>query len=541
MTASWTTFPRFICIHTPSVRARSRVVTESILYNFSQRCMRSYSKAYRWSFNNPSQGCLKGYLCNTIALSSFKIPTRSYTTNKECIIITEFDQLPDDYDDSKGLAYRKSPISAAEAKVIFGEIIDVGTADRVLRGIHGRRVAGTLEDPLYNNVFEKNVVDKALAWLRENVPVNEDLNAGLRAEKELAEMEADLISDAERIGIYRPNSGIGENVYGDSVIDKIKELNIKKRELEEDQKAKEMEMEKTNQANEVFQNSGLLEIPTNKVMLERREEHPRLKYYRERANVLPDTPPVMTTWQRLWPSGLLMLGVVTCSLVFTEVYIPPKETARIFPEMPLSAATVIGIIIFNSTIFFLWRVPMFWRLLNKYFIMFPGYPRPISLLGCSWSHQSISHLVLNMGLLYFFGTRLHENIGRGNFIALYLSAGTMSNFFSLTCWVFLKNFSSSSLGASGAVIAVMTAFLLCNIGEKIPSVGLFPQDAWPFISATILFLSLSLDLFALRRFHMTGKGLTIDHYGHIGGYLVGALWAYFLSSQPGHLEEIKNK
>ncbi|POS87531.1 hypothetical protein EPUL_001923 [Erysiphe pulchra] len=538
MTASWTTFPRFICINTSSALPKSRV-TDSILHNFSRKCMRSYSKAYRWNFNNPSQGCLQGYLSNTNALSSVKLPPRGYATRKECIIITEFDQLPDDYDDSRGLAYRQTPISAAEAKVIFGEIIDVGTADRVLRGIHGRRVAGTLEDPLYNNVFEKNVVDKALAWLRENVPVNEDLNAGLRAEKELAEMEADLISDAERIGIYRPNSGIGKNVYGDSVIDKIRELNVKKRELEEEQKANEME--KINQANEVFQNSGLLEIPTNKVKLERREEHPRLKYYRERANVLPDTPPVMTTWQRLWPSGLLMLGVVACSLVFTEVYIPPKETARVFPEMPLSAATVIGIIITNSTIFFLWRVPIFWRLLNKYFIMFPGYPRPLSLLGCSWSHQSISHLVLNMGLLYVFGTRLHEHIGRGNFLALYLSAGTMSNFFSLTCWVLLKNFSSSSLGASGAVIAVMTAFLLCNISEKIPSIGLFPQDAWPFISATILFLSLSVDLFALKRFHTSGKGLTIDHYGHIGGYLVGALWAYFLSSQSGQVEEIKKR
>lgn len=493
--------------------------------------MRSYSHTYTWKFNNPSRGCLITFLSSANTFSLPRLNLRCYASEKKFIIIKDFNQLPENYDDSVGLPYRHKPITSAEVKAIFGDIIDVGTADRVLRGLHGRRVAGTLEDPSYNNVFEKNIVEKALVWLREKVPVNEVLNAGLRAEKELAEMEADLIADAEKIGIYRPNSGTEKNVYGDSVIDKIRELNIKKRELEEEQKAKEDE--KNNQANEIFQNNGFLEIPSNKVKLERREEHPWLKYYRERANVLPDTPPVMTTWQRIWPSGLLMLGVIAFSLIFTELYTPPIESARVFPNMPLSAATVIGIIIVNSAIFCLWRVPKFWRILNKYFIMFPGYPRPLSLLGCFWSHQSISHLILNMSLLYIFGTRLHEDIGRGNFLGLYLLSGTISNFFSLTCWVLMKNFSSSSIGASGAVIAVMTAFSLSKINEKISLTEPFPLDFWTFVSSMVLVFSFTFDLFALRKFHVAGRSISNDHYGHIGGYLAGALWTYLLSSESG--------
>ncbi|RKF76555.1 putative rhomboid family protein [Golovinomyces cichoracearum] len=529
MNSFWPTFPRYLCPY-PQLALRKSHVVENLVRTLSHNHIRSYSHGtipYRYS-NNIYHLSRVNPLFNVNYLISTKKATRNYSTKKEPIL-RHFNDLPEDYDDSKGLAYREKPISSAETKEIFGDVIDIGTADRVLRGLHGRRVAGTLEDPMYNNVFEKKIVDKALIWLRENVPVNEDLNAGLRAEKELAEMESDLVADAERIGLYNPNSGIEKDIYGQSAFDKIRESNIKKRELDE-----AIQKEKIDQADEILMNSGSLEIPTAKVELERSEEHPWLKYYRERANVLPDTPPVMTAWQRLWPSGLMMLGVVATSLVFAMVYSPPKKSARIFPDMPISAATVIGIIIANTTIFCMWRVPMFWRFLNKYFITFPGYPRSLSILGCFWSHQTIPHLVLNMSLLYFIGTKLHEDIGRGNFLAFYVSAGTMSSFFSLFCWVLMKNFSSSSIGASGAVIAVMTAYLISNRGEKMKFFGVFPPDNWPSISAiALLGLLLSYDLIALRRFHKTGKGLIVDHYGHLGGYIAGTLWAYPLSLKSG--------
>ena len=41
----------------------------------------------------------------------------------------------------------------------------------------------------------------------EECPVNEVENAGLRAEEELRAMEQDIVADAERIGLYKPNSG----------------------------------------------------------------------------------------------------------------------------------------------------------------------------------------------------------------------------------------------------------------------------------------------------------------------------------------------
>ncbi|KAI1004280.1 hypothetical protein K3495_g3927 [Podosphaera aphanis] len=526
MSSSSSILPRFLWTHSQiapryfqtakkfSIKLSLRSITSCSLHsNLHQGTSCIYSKpllSLRQSVN--------------VSLSTTRI--RSYSQRS---IITRFEDLPEDYKDISGLPYRHSALSQKETRDIFGDVIDVGTADRVLRGLHGRRVAGTLEDPLYSNTFERQIIEKALKWLRKNVPVDEDLNAGLRAEKELAEIEANLVADAERIGLYKPNSGPKDSVYGEGAFDKLRKKNLEKMEIEE-----ALKKEKASQADEVQLNSGTLESPSLNAKVELRQpgEHPWLKYYLERANVLPDRPPEMTTWQRLWPSGLLVIGVVTASLIFTQIYTPPKRDARIWPDMPVSAATIIGIIIANSTVFCMWRVPMLWRILNKYFITYPGFPRPLSLVGCFWSHQTIPHLTMNMLLLYVIGTKLHEEIGRGNFLALYFSAGVASGFFSLTCWALMKNLSSSSIGASGSIVAVITAYLLLSSsGENIKIFGVFPPDNGPSLtSLAILAFLISLDILALRKFHKTGKGLTVDHYGHLGGYATGAVWASFLGT-----------
>jgi rhomboid-like protein len=44
-------------------------------------------------------------------------------------------------------------------------------------------------------------------------------------------------------------------------------------------------------------------------------------------------------------------------------------------------------------------------MLNKYFISVPLLPRPISMLGNVFSHHQLSHLGINMAMLWFIGTR----------------------------------------------------------------------------------------------------------------------------------------
>lgn len=55
--------------------------------------------------------------------------------------------------------------------------------------------------------------------------------------------------------------------------------------------------------------------------------------------------------------------------------------------------------------------------------------------------------------------KVHDEIGRGNFLPLYLGAGAIGSMTSLTAHVLLKRFNVSSLGASDAISGIVAANL----------------------------------------------------------------------------------
>ncbi|KAE8443074.1 hypothetical protein EG329_002397 [Mollisiaceae sp. DMI_Dod_QoI] len=455
---------------------------------------------------------LSGQPWHSVNLYVLPAGARTFASQR---IITRFEDLPPDYRVEDGLPFRENPLSQPEAVAIFGKIIDAGAANRLLRFIHGRRVAGTLEDPTLTNPYQQQAVEAGLAWLRRHVPVDEVGCAGLRAEQELAEMEQDVLANAERIKLYKPNSKKRKNVYGESGLDAIR--HAKEKQLDEKEAKGRTHL---GQGDEVPQNIGTLEklSARSQVELRRPGENPRLKYYLERAKVLPNTPPEMTKFQRLWPSALVVLAFVTCCGLFAYVYTLPRKEWRLWPDIPPSAATMIGIMLANALILGAWRVPLLFRVLNKYFITVPGYPFPLSLIGNVFSHQKLSHFTVNMAVLWFVGTRLHDEVGRGNFLAIYLACGALGSFASLASWVLKNNFVSSSLGASGALCGILSAYLLLNSSERVTFFGL-PPEGWPSISAmTLLVFLIGLDVFGAVQKH---KMVTVDHWAHLGGYISG--------------------
>src|SRR6266536_540003 len=56
-----------------------------------------------------------------------RIETREFATR----IITQYEELPKSYKDAQGLTFRGEVLSPAEVKAIFGEGIDVSTANRL--------------------------------------------------------------------------------------------------------------------------------------------------------------------------------------------------------------------------------------------------------------------------------------------------------------------------------------------------------------------------------------------------------------------------
>jgi rhomboid-like protein len=429
--------------------------------------------------------------------------------------------LPDDYEPAEGLPFRSEPISQEEAFKIFEHRVDAEVAERTLRMLHGLRVAGTLEDPdvLKNREpFEELIHKNGLKWLRCNHPVDEVQNAGLRAEYELKLYDMETLIDSHKIGLWHPNSGLpGTSLYEKSGLDTIRE----EKEKEWDEKEKLEEKRRKSQADEIRQNTGTLEArPTSQVELRRPRQNERLKYYLERAKILPDTPPEMTRFERLWPSGLVVLGTLVGCYVFTQVYTPPKNSARLWPDMPPSAATVAGILILNALVFAAWRIPPLFRLTNKNFILVPGYPFAFSIIGNVFSHQAVSHFTMNMTILWFVGTRLHDEIGRANFLAVYMASGAIGSFTSLASFVLRKNFISSTLGASGAMCGIVACYLCTNSGEKIKLFGVFPPDDWPSLSSLgLLVLMIGADVYSLWRKKPMQQ--SVDHWAHLGGYATG--------------------
>lgn len=88
----------------------------------------------------------------------------------------------------------------------------------------------------------------------------------------------------------------------------------------------------------------------------------------------------------------------------------------------------------------------------------PG-PRPIrlTLLTSLFLHADLFHLAGNLLFLSVFGPRVEDALGRGCFLALYLTAGVVGT---LAMVVAMPDSLTPTLGASGAVAGVMGASLV---------------------------------------------------------------------------------
>lgn len=493
-------------------------------------------EARRWSGSLGLQ-CLRRSYASKQKKKGSKLEKDSTLPRKK--IYKKYSQLPEDYDDQIGLDYRQDIITEDEIQAIFGDTLDLGTADRFLKVIHGRRVAGTLPDPdepSSLSLWEAQLQASALHWLRKTVPVDEDDNAILRAEEELAELRRG--AGSKNIGNYVPNAGGGlmrggkkfnlyraedskepaqgtKSVYGDSVLDAIRKTNQARAAARERKRKEEEEMK---EANNTQYNTGTLDHIKSQtgVELRRKGEHPWLKYFEKKAQeTAPSKVPELSAFTRLWPSSLLTLLVIGISCTMAHFYIPPMGAARIFPDTPPSVATVGTLIAANAVVLFLWRVPPAWSTLNRYFILIPAYPRALSIIGNAFSHQTFSHFLSNMVVFSIFGVFLHEDIGRANFLAFLFSTSAVSSFASLAWWVRNKSFMVTGLGASRAACAMMTALFWKNREEGVTALGI-TLNSYIFIG-----LIFGLEWLAWSRAGRNAALKLKDHTGHFTGYLAG--------------------
>lgn len=278
-------------------------------------------------------------------------------------------------------------LSSAEINAIFGNSLNRKRGNKLLRTLQDQRVAGTLDE---DTSASADHISRGLVWLRQNYPVDEDVAIIARLEREEAEVE--------RIG-YEPQIGIGSGQYSQSIVEEIQKY--------QKEKAAKVKEEEEDDGADNSRTKELAETSASRDVVIRKRNIPEwVMRHREAATGKDEVPPEMTKFQRLWPSTVFTAAFVGFSILFAQNYNPPTREARLFPNLPPAATTVMALIGINVMVFAAWRIiPPALKLLNKYFIWTPGLPVSPSLLGSLFSHQELRHLASNMLVLWIAGTQ----------------------------------------------------------------------------------------------------------------------------------------
>ena len=389
----------------------------------------------------------------------------------------------------RGSVSDSSSPTHAELNAIFGQEVDRDGAAELLSRLQRQRRDGTLDQGL---PYPKQLIDRGIEYLRAKYPVDEDAAIIARVDREL---DGDW---------HMPQRNPKKSRTGQSGLEEIRRINQAKRDAEEEaQKAKRKEKEsqrpqkrgalvtrnkrqsRSLMTEENSSKGQSLVVPEDyqrrieQVDAWVRKSNQRVAQLRAAATM--QRIPQMTKWQRLWRCGLFTLGTIGLALTFAHLYTPPSQKARLLPNIPPAAAVVGTLVAVNILVFLLWRVPYAWRPLNRYFLISTAVPRAFSLLGAEFSHQAFIHLMSNIIALWFLGTQrrfstfnalpdvsltaiVHDDIGRGPFLALVACGSVIPSFCSLVPLVMKRVLITSILGGSGIVTTLIATSCVLHEG-----------------------------------------------------------------------------
>ena len=451
-------------------------------------------------------------------------------------------------------------LAQAEINGVFGsEEIDAETGNYILSVMHWRRQSGALIDtgldfPRRSGVSRDQALN-GLQYVRSLTPEFDEQGAGQRwAEEESLRLQDEIRERSIKLGIYKrdPQDGAEEEEESQQGTEHGRERS-QESELVQHRKEREAQWEKEQaerQAQKEREETAALHIQRGPLELAGGvqppvaltttgaggitigegpksawlapvERKPWVTYYEEQAMIIKDNIlPRISVLGRLGPSLLVMLATVGLCLFLSNNYTPPPKSARLWPETPPAVATLSTMTAVLVTAFFASRMPPVWRALNKYFTIVPAYPYSLSLLGAAFRHDTLWHLSTNLASLWLFGLLLHEDVGRGTFLAVFFASSAVGGFASLSYNVLRKHWMSYIFGSSGGVLGVVAAACTLRPNGTIRVAGYdIPIAAWVFLA-----LYGGAEAFAAIR----GLKTTIDHAGHLGGIVSGIAAGMYL-------------
>jgi len=149
----------------------------------------------------------------------------------------------------------------------------------------------------------------------------------------------------------------------------------------------------------------------------------------------------------------------------------------------------------------------------------------ITILTAMFMHGSWSHILGNMVFLWAFGPEIEDAMNPLRYLAFYLLGGLAA----MLAQVAVSPSSTvPNLGASGAIAAVMGAFLVTYPGDQIRSILII----FVFVRITLIPAALLIGFWFLTQLFNVGSVAAVQTGGvayvaHVGGALFGAITARF--------------
>jgi membrane associated rhomboid family serine protease len=147
----------------------------------------------------------------------------------------------------------------------------------------------------------------------------------------------------------------------------------------------------------------------------------------------------------------------------------------------------------------------------------------ITILTAMFMHGSWSHIIGNMVFLWAFAPEMEDAMGRRRYLIFYLLGGLVASLAQIAAD---PHSTVPNLGASGAIAAVMGAFLVTYPRDRIRSVLLI----FIFVKITYIPAGLLIGVWFLSQLIHAGSVAQVQTGGvaylaHIGGFIFGAVTA----------------
>src|ERR1700751_3911614 len=150
----------------------------------------------------------------------------------------------------------------------------------------------------------------------------------------------------------------------------------------------------------------------------------------------------------------------------------------------------------------------------------------VTILTAMFMHAGWMHIIGNMVFLWAFGPEIEDAMGPIRYLVFYLLGGSVAFLAQIAA---MSSSTVPNLGASGAIAAVMGAFLITYPRDRIRTLLFL---GW-FIDVTVIPAVVLIGLwFLIQLFSQVGSVLSTESGGvaymaHVGGFIFGAITARF--------------